>query len=131
MGQNTNQFSGLINIIKSSAMEENFKVIAVREFQNQFIYGEMMNGLIEKPFQLNVTDNNSFCQDLHDVLVCEFGEQLYSGYSHNVAGIYKYFMTLGDNIRIYFPDGYEYQKWIYNQIQKDKEKYKTKKIKKV
>lgn len=121
MELNTNQFRGLIEMIKASAMEESFKAIAVREFHNKFVYGEMMHGFIEKPFQLNVTDKNNFCQNLYNVLVYEFGEQLCSGYSHSFDGNYEYFMTLGDNVMIYFPTGYEYTNWIYNQVQKDNE----------
>ncbi len=33
-------------------------------------------------------------------------------------------MTLGDNVMISFPENYEYTRWIYNQVQKDNEKYK-------
>ena len=126
MEQNTSQFSELINMIKASTMEENFKGIAIRNFHNQFVNGEIMHGLIIKPFQLKVTDKDNLCQNLYDILTSEFGEQLRPGYSHSFDGGYEYFMTLGDNVTIYFPNGQEYNKWIYNQIQKDNENNREK-----
>ena len=69
MEQNTSQFSELINMIKASTMEESFKGIAIRNFRNQFVYGEIMHGLIIKPFQLKVTDKDNFCQNLYDKVI--------------------------------------------------------------
>ena len=128
MEPNMKEFSGLIDMIKSSTKEEEFTLIAVRERNNKFVYGKMKRGEIANPFQLNVTDTdeNNFCQNLYDVLVYEFGEQLCPGYSHSFDGRYEYFMTLADNVWIYFPTGYEYRNWIYNQVQKDNEETKKK-----
>lgn len=124
MKRNANEFDGLIFMIKRASTEEDFSLIAVREYTDKFVYGKMSSGLIKESFELNVTDRNRICQQLYDCLINEFGEQLEPGYSHSFGGIYEYFMTIGDNVMISFPTGYEYNNWIYNQVQNDKERYR-------
>lgn len=128
MEKNNNEFSGLINMIKVATNDGESKGIAVREYGNKIVYGEIDGGFIEKPVELNVVDKGSLCQKLYDNLNSEFGEQLHPGYSHSFSGEYEYFMTL-DNLFIFFPNGYEYQNWIYNQVQKDNEKNREEKSK--
>lgn len=119
-------FDDLITMIKMAMTEEGYNGIAVREYAGKFVYGKMNSGFIEKPFELNVTDRDNICQQLYDCLIVEFGEQLIPGYSHSFDGKYEYFMTMGDNVMILFPTGFEYSDWIYNQIQKDNEKARQK-----
>lgn len=116
MEKHVNEFEGLISMIQMAATKDDFKGIAVRDYNGKFVYGEMMGGLISKPFELHITDKDNICQDLYDCLINEFGEQLEAGYSHSFDGSYSYFMTLGDNVMISFPEGYEYTNWIYNQV---------------
>ncbi len=75
-------------------------------------------------------DKDNICQQLYDSLINEFGEQLVPGYSHGYDGSYCYFMTLGNNVMICFPKGFEYEDWIYNQVQKDNDIYEQEKGKK-
>lgn len=129
MEKKFDDFSGLIAMIKKSATEKDSKGIAVREYGGKFFYGEMVGGFISNPNELNITDRDNICQALHDCLINEFGDQLIPSYSHSFDGSYNYFMTLGDNVIIFFPDDYEYTDWVYNQVQKDNEKYREKKVK--
>lgn len=124
MGDYVQEFDGLIAMIQTAVNEKDFKGIAVRNYADKFVYGEMMGGHISEPFELHITDKDNICQHLYDCLINEFGEQLVPGYSHSFDGSYRYFMTLGDNVMIFFPEGYEYSHWVYNQVQKDNEKYR-------
>ena len=127
MEEHVNEFDGLIAMIQTAANEEGCKGIAVRNYADKFVYGEMMGGHISEPFELHITDKYNICQHLYDCLINEFGEQLVPGYSHSSDGSYGYFMTLENNVMISFPEGYEYTHWIYNQVQKDIEKRREEK----
>lgn len=115
-----NEFSSLLNMIKEATNKSESKGIAIDKVDNKIIYGEMEAGNIINPIELEILDKNNICQELYDSLTSEFGEQLRPANSHSYDG-YKYFMFLGKNVIIFFPQNYEYQNWIYNQIQKDKE----------
>ena len=128
MEQNTNQFSELINMIKEASGEKETKGIAIKEINNNLVYGEMVAGYIHNPIQLSISNKDNFCQNLYDVLVSEFGEGLTPAYSYS-DGQYTYFMYLGDNVLIFFPNEYKYQNWIHNQVQIDRENLETKKQK--
>lgn len=134
MEKNNNAFDGLIALIKKAITEGKTKVIAVQDFYSvypvKFVYGEMKEGFIEKTFELFNVDKDNICQQLYDSLINEFGEQLVPGYSHGYDGSYCYFMTLGNNVMICFPKGFEYEDWIYNQVQKDNDIYEQEKGKK-
>lgn len=127
MERQGNEFNGLISMIQTATTEDDFKLIAVRNYNGKFIYGEMHGGFVGNPFELHIMDKDNICQRLYDCLINEFGEQLVPGYSHSFDGSYSYFMTLGDNVMVFFPEGYEYRHWIYNQVQKDNEKSREEK----
>ncbi len=126
MKKRIDEFNSLISMIQMATTEDDFKIIAVRNYNNKLVYGEMHEGFIDKPFELHIMDKDNICQYLHDCLINTFGEQLVPGYSYSLDGSYRYFMTFEDKAVISFPEGYEYEDWIYNQVQEDIEKYSEK-----
>ena len=117
--QNRNDFSGLIELVKTVATDEEYKGIAVKNYNN-WVYGEVTNGLIKEPHPLNVVNQENLCQDLYDALTTEFGNQLESSCSHSFDGNWNYFMKFAGKVAIFFPDSYEFSTWSYNQHQKDR-----------
>lgn len=115
-------FSGLIQMINGVMNQNEPTGIAVKKRHSKFYYGELLEGFLVDRVELNVLDEENFCQDLYDSLVLEYGEELCPSYEHGFCGEYTYFMALGENILIFFPEDNEYQNWIYNQVQKDNEK---------
>ncbi len=45
MEKQANDFTGLISMIKKATTEEDFKLIAVRQYADKFVYGQMMGDL--------------------------------------------------------------------------------------
>ena len=131
MKENKTDFSGLTQMINGVMNQSEQRVIAVKMRHSKFYYGKLMEGFLLDRVELNVLDEENLCQDLYDSLVSEYGEQLCPGYSHSFGGEYAYFMTLGENILILFPEDYEYQNWIYNQVQKDNEKRREEEARKI
>ena len=103
-----NDLKDVIQYIKEA--KERGKSVAIR-YQDGWVYGEIMGGIISEPIILNAVNLNSLCQDLYDSLIAEFSEEIKPGWSSS----WEYFMSLG-NILIFFPQD---TKWGYQQMKKD------------
>lgn len=116
-----NDFSCLVKMIKSVTTEDS-ELFVVREYGGEFLCVRATQGVLRESIVLDRVNKDTVCQDLHDCLLNEFGEQLSPVHTHDLDGDYEYFMALGDNIMIKFPSGYEYRNWTYNQVQEDMKK---------
>ena len=108
---------------------EDFSYVVIEKDQEKVIYGVMKEGWIDNPIELKVKSTDNLCQDLKDALVNNFKEEIATGYTHSFSGEYEYFMTL-ENVIVKFPNNYEYQGWIYNQVNEDRQKNSKKLMKK-
>lgn len=108
---------------------KDFSYVVIEKDQEKVIYGVMKEGWIDNPIELKVKSTDNLCQDLKDALVNNFKEEIATGYTHSFSGEYEYFMTL-ENVIVKFPNNYEYQGWIYNQVNEDRQKNSKKLMKK-
>ena len=122
MERQNNNVKDIIKLIEKATTEGKFTGIAVRDGSNKkIIYGEMLNGFIKNPFELDNINKNTLCQDLLDSINSIFSEKIVPGYAHSFNEGYKYFIQIGDKVLVSFPDDLKYQGWICNQIQIDRE----------
>jgi len=124
--KNTNDFSGLIELIKKSTIEEQEKVISVKEFTGELFYGINITCsddnpvALENPVKLKEVNCASLCQDLYNVLINAFGDNLETGWIYDMDGNRLYMMRLG-KLSILFPGDCEYNNWVFDRIEKDNE----------
>ena len=122
-----NDLSKIIAFIKICLNKEEYSVIDIKEYNEKFYCGVVKNGtFVEMPFELEIINFENLCQDLYDVLIAEFNENIRKGYSYSIGIDYKYYMLIGNNVKINFPVLYEYYGWIKNRIREDIEERQLK-----
>lgn len=107
----------VIEFIKQSVLEEEFTLVAFKIVNSELCFGKMKSGFLVEPKKLVIKNQETLCQDLYDLLMNEFKNEISTGYSHSCVDGWTYLMYL-DSVMVQFPfEGY--QQWIYNRIRED------------
>jgi len=118
LGKKEHNFSDLISLIKEK-ISNNEKIRFGFQNYGEWKFGEMEFSLLSNPYDFDLTDPNNFCQELHDNLISEFGEQIETGSLWHDLGNARqdYYMFLNEaNIQIWFNGELM---WVDKQIKKE------------
>lgn len=112
------------NIIDEDLINKNNSVYGFRSQEGILFFGELLYGMIQKPYILMCENDDNLCQQLYNLLQKEFLDNCEYSYEHSLSGEYDYFGTINDGeVMIYFPNYKQsHQSWIFKQVNSNNKK---------